>query len=59
MQFEARLNKFPTRANKAGEVTHLKTTIEHVQEALDEVGRNAFPNRVLENQKAMDEAPFM
>ena len=51
MQFEARLNKLSTSTDEAGEVTHLTTTIEHVQEALDKVGRNVFPHRALENQK--------
>jgi len=50
-QFNAQLNELMRSENELGEVEMLPATTEFVTESLNEVGRNVFPHRALENQK--------
>ena len=50
-QFEARLTELTTSTDANGNAMTSDATPAQVQEALNEVGRNVFPHRALENQK--------
>ena len=50
-QFEARLAELTSNTDEEGNPVTIPLTVEHVKDALNEVGRNVFPHRALENQK--------
>ena len=50
-QFESRLGELTTTTNDDGTNNIIPATSDHIDDALNEVGRNVFPHRALENQK--------